>query len=83
MTVNVFNKIIFINVCVLNFTFLELMIRHKTKLSIFRNNSDLEHLLNNNSVYDNCDIPFADADVIANNFCTADVKHIIKLWKDG
>ncbi|XP_060867146.1 uncharacterized protein LOC132942608 [Metopolophium dirhodum] len=61
----------------------DLMIRHKTKLSIFRNNSDLEHLLNNNSVYDNCDIPFADADVIANNFCTADVKHIIKLWKDG
>lgn len=59
------------------------MIRQKTKLSIFQNNSDLEHLLKNSSVYDNSDIPFADADVINNNFCTADVKHIIKLWKDG
>ncbi|XP_022172452.1 uncharacterized protein LOC111035227 isoform X2 [Myzus persicae] len=61
----------------------ELMIRQKTKLSIFWNNSDSEHLLNNNSIYDNCDIPFADADIITNNFCSADVKHIIKLWKNG
>ncbi|XP_026814538.1 uncharacterized protein LOC113554763 [Rhopalosiphum maidis] len=61
----------------------DLMIRQKTKLFIFWNNSDSESILNNNSVYDNCDIPFADADMITNNFCTADVKHFIKLWKDG
>jgi len=62
---------------------LELMIRQKTKLSIFWNNSDSENFLKNNSVYDNCDIPFADADITANNFCTVDVNHFIKLWKDG
>lgn len=76
-------KLLIINVCVFNFTSLELMIRQKTKLSIFWNNSDSEHLLNNNSIYDNCDIPFADADIITNNFCSADVKHNIKLWKNG
>jgi hypothetical protein len=59
------------------------MIRQKAKLFIFWNNSESESILNNNSVYDNCDIPFADADMIPNNFCTADVKHFIKLWKDG
>lgn len=61
----------------------DLMIRQKTKLFMFWNNSDSEAILKNYSVYDNCDIPFADADMIANNFCTADVKHFIKLWKDG
>uniref|UniRef100_A0A2S2N6F1 Uncharacterized protein n=1 Tax=Schizaphis graminum TaxID=13262 RepID=A0A2S2N6F1_SCHGA len=61
----------------------DLMIRQKAKLFIFWNNSDSESILNNNSVYDNCDIPFADADMIPNNFCSADVKHFIKLWKDG
>lgn len=71
------------SICVFNFIFLELMIRQKTKLSIFRNNSDSDSLLNNNSVYDNCNITFADADITDNQFCTADVKHIIKLWKDG
>lgn len=59
------------------------MIRQKTKLFVFWNNSDTELLLKNNSIYDNCDIPLADADITANHFCTADVKRVIKLWKDG
>lgn len=58
------------------------MVRQKTKLFIFLNNSDTETLVNNSSIYDNCDLPLVDADISINNFCTADVKHTIKLWKD-
>lgn len=58
------------------------MIRQKTKLFVFWNYSDVETLLNSNSVHDNCDIPLADADITTNNFCTADVEHVIKLWND-
>lgn len=59
------------------------MIRQKTKVFVLSNNSDVESLLNNSSIYDNCDIPLVDADITTNNLCTADVKHIIKQWKDG
>lgn len=58
------------------------MVRQKSKLFLFGDNSSIDTFLNNNSIYDNCDIPFADADISTNNFCTADVKHVIKLWKD-
>jgi len=59
------------------------MIRQKTKLFVFSINSEIENLLNNSLIYDNYNIPLVDADIISNNLCTADVKHIIKLWKDG
>lgn len=58
------------------------MIRQKTKLFIFWNDSDTEILLNNNLIHDNCEIPFTDADIMANNICTIDVKCGIKFWKD-
>lgn len=58
------------------------MIRQKTTLFVFGYNSDIDTLLNNNSIHNNCDIPFADVDISTNNFCTADVKYFIKLWKD-
>lgn len=58
------------------------MIRQKTKLFVFPNDFETGIVLNNNLIYDNCDIPFADADITFNNMCTVDVKHVIKLWKD-
>lgn len=58
------------------------MIRQKQQLFIFWNNTDTETLLNNNSIFENCDVPLVDADIISDSFCTADVKHVIKLWKD-
>lgn len=79
----IYNQGIIIRYFILNFTLLELLIRQKTKLFVFCNNFDSELLLNNYSIYDNCDIPLADADITANHFCTADVKHFVKLWKDG
>jgi len=65
------------------FFILELMIRQKTRLFVFLNNFDVESLLNNDSIYDNCDIPLVDADITTNNLCTADVNHVIKLWRNG
>lgn len=59
------------------------MIRQKTKLFVFWNNSDTESLLNKNSTFENSDIPFADSDITNNNFCSVDVKHIVKLWESG
>lgn len=64
------------------YSFLELIIRQKTKLFILWNDSDTDICLNNNLIYDNSNIPLTDADIIANNICTADVKCVIKLWKD-
>lgn len=58
------------------------MIRQKNKLFLFTSNSDTETLMTNNSIYDDCDVPLTDADITSNTFCTADVKHVIKLWKD-
>lgn len=59
------------------------MIRQKTKIFLFRDNFEIDTFLNNDSIYDNNGVPLADADVSINNFCTVDVEHVIKLWKDG
>ncbi|VVC25674.1 Hypothetical protein CINCED_3A012380 [Cinara cedri] len=61
----------------------DLMVRQKAKLFIFRNNSETDILLDNKIIYDNYNIPYTDADITANNFFTADVKHVLKQWKDG
>lgn len=59
------------------------MIRQKNKIFLFRDSFDIDTFLNNDSIYDNNSIPLADADISNNNFCTVDVKHVIKLWTDG
>ncbi|XP_050522151.1 uncharacterized protein LOC126894885 [Daktulosphaira vitifoliae] len=59
-----------------------LLIRQKTKLSYFRCSSDSEISLKKNVIYDNKDIPLVDADGFSTNYCTVDVKNIIKIWKD-
>lgn len=59
------------------------MIRQKTKIFLFRDNVGTDTFLNNYSIYDNNGISLADADISINNVCTVDVKHVIKLWKNG
>lgn len=58
------------------------MIRQKAKLFLFWNNSETDTLLDNMTIYDNHNIPFTDADITANNLFAADVKHVLKQWKD-
>jgi len=58
------------------------MIRQKTKFFVFWNDAEVETLLSKFSIHDNFDIPLSDSDVTTDYFCTVDVDHIIKIWKE-
>ncbi|XP_050441573.1 uncharacterized protein LOC126846308 [Adelges cooleyi] len=60
----------------------ELLVRQKTKLFYLWNNSDTELCLKSKLIYDCNNIPLGDSDGLSNCYCSVDVEHIIKIWKD-